>query len=87
MNNSLLLKDISFHDEKILDLTINNNDLTIIVNNDLGKQYTFEIKNAKITSNSIIDIKQLIGKIIITLSYHKTENKEDYIHLEVANNN
>ena len=84
---SNIMKNISFHDQEILDLKINNNNLTLITNDDLGKQYTFSIKNARIESNSIVNINEIKGSIIITLSYHQFESEENYIHLEIANKN
>lgn len=87
MNNEILLTSISFHAQDILDLKINNNDLIITTNDDLGEKYTFNIKNTSIESNSIVSINEIKGKIIITMSYHETESKGTYIHLELANNN
>ena len=86
MNNDIM-KNVSFHDQEILDLKLNNNDLTIIVNDDLGNKYTFNIKNARIETNSNVRISEIIGHIIITLSYHEFNDKENYIHLEVVNKN
>ena len=40
-----ILTNVSFHDQEILDLKINNNDLTIIANDDLEEKYIFNIKN------------------------------------------
>lgn len=81
------MNNVSFHDQEILDLKINNNDLIIKANDDLDKKYTFNIKNARIVSNSNIKINEIIGSVIITLSYHKSDDKENYIHLETANAN
>jgi len=86
MNNNIM-KNVSFHDQEILNLEINNNDVTIIANDDLGNKYTFDIKNARIESNSNIKINKIIGSVIITLSYHELDDKENYIHLETANVN
>ena len=83
MNN--IMNNVSFHDQDILDLKINNNDLIIVANDDLdNNKYTFNIKNAKIESNSIVKINEIVGSRIITLSYN---DKENYIHLETANAN
>ena len=86
MNNNII-NNTSFHDQEILDLNINNNNLTIIANDDLGNKYTFTIKNAKIESNSLVEINEIIGSTIFTLSCHKLDDKENYIHLETVNMN
>ena len=83
MNN--IMNNVSFHDQDILDLKINNNDLIIVANDDLdNNKYTFNIKNAKIESNSIVKINEIVGSRIITLT---SNDKENYIHLETANAN
>ena len=81
------MKDISFHDQEIIDLKYNDNDLTIIANDDLNDKYIINIKNPRIESNSMVKINEIIGSIIITLSYHEFDDKENYIHLETANKN
>lgn len=81
------MTNVSFHDQEILNLEINNNDLTIIAADDLGDKYTFNIKNAKIVSDSNIKINEITNCIIIALSYYEFDDKENYIHLEVANKN
>lgn len=84
MNNSIM-ENVSFHDQEILDLRINSNNLLIIANDDLGKKYTFSIKNARIKSNATVDLNDIIGCIIMSLSYHEYNDKENYIHLEIFN--
>ncbi len=86
MNNNII-NNTSFHDQEILDLKFNNNHLKIKANDDLGNKYTFTIKNAKIESNSLVEINEIIGSTIFTLSCHKLDEKENYIHLETVNMN
>lgn len=88
MNNSIM-KNVSFHDQEVLDMEINNNDLVIIAkdNDTLGKKYIFNVKNAKIETNATVNINEIKGNIIMTLSYHEFNDKDNYIHLELFNKN
>lgn len=86
-NNKLF--NVSFHDEKIINVERNNNDVIIIANDDLGDKYTFNIKNASFKSSKYpftLEPSDFIDKIIISLSYHEFDDKENYIYLEIANN-
>ena len=86
VNNKLV--NISFHDEKILEVKRANNDITIIAKDDQGDKYTFNIKNASFKSSKYFftfEPKDFINKIIISLSYHEFDDKENYIYLETAN--
>ena len=87
-NTNNKLTNISFHDEKIINVERNNNDIIIIAKDDQGDKYTFSIKNASFRSSKYLftfEPKDFINKIIISLSYHEFDDKENYIYLETAN--
>ena len=73
-NTNNKLTNISFHDEKIINVERNNNDIIIIAKDDQGDKYTFSIKNASFRSSKYLftfEPKDFINKIIISLSYHE----------------
>lgn len=80
MPNSIL--NTSFHDNKIIDIKKEKNDVIIIANDYKNIKYTFLIKNAKIVSDVDINLDDIKDAVIISLSYHELKDKENYIHLE-----
>lgn len=86
-NTNNKLANVSFHDEKILDVKRTNNDITIIAKDDQGNRYIFNIKNASFASSKhyfSFEPNELKDVIIISLSYHEFDDKDNYIYLETA---
>lgn len=82
MNN--ILNDVSFHDEKIIDIKKEGNDVILTAMDDQKDMYVINVKNAKIVSDTEVNLDDIKDSIIISLSYNKFEEKEDYIHLETV---
>lgn len=72
----------SFHDQELIDIKKENNDVIIVANDEESNEYMITIKNAKIETNADFDILDVKGAFIMGMSYHETDDGIQYIHLE-----
>lgn len=76
-----------FHDQSLIDIRKENDDVIIEVDDDMDNKYIIRIVNAKIKSNVEIDLNDLKGAWINELSYKESDNGEKCIFLKTHGKN
>ena len=78
--------DTSFHDEKLIDIRNENNDIIIKANDENKVLYIIRIKQPIMKIFVGINFEDMKGNDILTLSYRHYEDGEKSIYLETFNN-